>query len=114
MKITKKKKKENKTSKADSEASHPKDCLPILDHYVYTPWSGGEMSGYPVLRASDKLHSFVIKPRGSSRAESPHEVWRFPSDHTPRGSNDKGGIIVDRRLDASTCLAQEPIKRKIT
>ena len=95
----KKIRRKNKTSKADSEASHPYDCLLILDHYVYTPWSGGEVSRYPVPRAPDKLHSFVITNHVVHPERNPlSEVWRFPSAHV---------LLVDPMTKAASSLTAD-------
>ena len=81
----KKKQKQLQDSKPRSEASQANRLSLFLDHGTNLPWSGGEMSGAPVHRALDKLHSFVPEATLYLLGRNlPNEVERFLTVLRPR------------------------------
>ena len=88
-------KKENKShSKPKVKPVKPIDCLYIPRPQQDPLWSGGEMSGAPVYRALDKLHSFVPATTLYLFGRNlPNEVERFLTVHRHRVDPRTKGLL---------------------
>ena len=105
MKITKKRRKKTRRQKPTVKPVIPKTAYQSSTTAHTRRGLGGRC---PDTQSHGPRTSFTplsFQPRGPSQAESHQRGLEIPlCAWAPRGSQDKDGIIVDRRLDASTCL----------